>query len=337
MRAVRLHDKLDLRCEDVAMAPEPGPDDVRIQVCYAGICGSDIHNFKTGQWITRKPSIAGHEFSGLVESIGANVSGFDVGDKIAADSRYYCGDCANCRSGKAHLCENLGFVGEAIDGGFAQFVTIPARLCFKCDRDAALDCAALAEPLAVALHALNRLNIPDEEPLLIIGCGPIGALSAVASACKSNRQLLVCDVNAVRAERCAHLANAGVVDLADFSQSSSATDKPIRYVLDTTGNVGVIDALLNKVTGCTIGLVGIGSGELTIDPVHLVEREISVIGCHAFADELPEALALLHAQADRFQGIIGDRITLDQTVAAYGVISSGKATAIKTLIEVSGA
>ncbi|MEH6725586.1 MAG: dehydrogenase, partial [Hyphomicrobiales bacterium] len=110
-----------------------------------------------------------------------------------------------------------------------------------------------------------------------------------------------------------------------------------RYVLDTTGNVGVIDTLLNKVTGCTIGLVGIGSGELTIDPVHLVEREISVIGCHAFADELPEALALLHAQADRFQGIIGDRITLDQTVAAYGVISSGKATAIKTLIEVSGA
>ena len=97
MKAVRLHDKLDLRCEDVAKAPDPAPDEVRVQVAYAGICGSDIHNFKTGQWISRKPSIAGHEFSGFVEAVGANVRGLEIGDKVAADSRYYCSQCANCR------------------------------------------------------------------------------------------------------------------------------------------------------------------------------------------------------------------------------------------------
>lgn len=336
MKAVLLYDKQDLRCENIAMAPDPTPDEVRVRVAYAGICGSDIHNFKTGQWIRRKPSIAGHEFSGFIEAVGSNVSGLEVGDKIAADSRYYCSDCANCRSGKVHLCENLGFVGEAIDGGFADFITIPAKLCLKCKPEAALDIAALAEPLAVALHALSLLNIPDDEPLLIIGCGPIGALCAVASVCKSDRPLFVCDVNGVRAERCAELSGANVADLADFSQSDSSAAKPVRFVLDTTGNVGVIDSLLQKMSGCTIGLVGIGSGELTIDPVHLVEREISIVGCHAFADELPEAIALLHESADRFEGIIGERITLEQTVAAYGVISSGKSQAIKTLIEVSG-
>lgn len=318
------------------MAPEPGPGEVRLRVSYAGICGSDIHNFKTGQWITRKPSIAGHEFSGLVEAVGSDVSVLETGDKVVADSRYYCGDCVNCRSGKPHLCENLGFVGEAIDGGFADFITIPAKLCFKCEANAALDVAALAEPLAVALHATNQLNISDDEPLLIIGCGPIGALSAVASACNSDRPLFVCDMNEVRAKRCAELSGATVVDISDFSQFHSSAEKPIRYALDTTGNIGVIDALLHKLTGCTIGLVGIGSGEMTIDPVHLVEREISLVGCHAFADELPDAVAMLHVQSARFEGIIGDRITLDQTVEAYGVISSGRSKAIKTLIEVSG-
>lgn len=336
MKAVRLHDTLDLRCEDVAKAPAPAPDEVRVQVAYAGICGSDIHNFKTGQWISRKPSIAGHEFSGFVEAVGANVVGLEIGDKVAADSRYYCSECANCRSGKVHLCEGLGFVGEAIDGGFADFITVPAKLCIKCKPDAALDIAALAEPLAVALHALNLLNIPNDEPLLIIGCGPIGALSALASTCRSNRALFICDVNAIRAERCAELSGAAIVDLAGFSQSDSSAEKPVRYVLDTTGNIGVIDMLLQKMSGCTIGLVGIGSGELTIDPVHLVEREISIVGCHAFSDELPQAVALLHDKADRFEGVIGERITLEQTTAAYGVIASGTSPAIKTLIEVSG-
>lgn len=337
MKAVRLHDKLDLRFEDISLARDPGPDEVRIQVCYAGICGSDIHNFRTGQWITRKPSVAGHEFSGLVESVGENVTGLEVGNKVAADSRFYCGACSNCRSGNAHICDTLGFVGEAIDGGFAEFVTIPARLCFKCDPEASLDCAALAEPLAVALHALSRLNMADDAPLLIIGCGPIGTLSALASACTANRRLYVCDVNGTRAECCAELSGARVVDLADFMQSITQLEKPVRHVLDTTGNVAVIKSLLGNLTGCTVGLVGIGSGEISIDPVDLVERELAIVGCHAFADEMPDALSLLHLNGEKFRHVIGNRISLDQTVTAYDVLSAGRSTAIKTLIEVHGA
>ena len=87
MKSARLHDRRDIRFENVDMAPVPGPNEVRVKVAYAGICGSDIHNFKTGQWITRKPSIAGHEFSGSIENIGDDVRTFQVGDHIVADSR----------------------------------------------------------------------------------------------------------------------------------------------------------------------------------------------------------------------------------------------------------
>nr|WP_306266148.1 zinc-binding dehydrogenase [Pararhizobium sp. IMCC3301] len=335
MKAVRLYDPLDLRCETVAMAPDPGPDEVRVRVAYAGICGSDIHNFKTGQWITRRPSIAGHEFSGWVDAIGKNISKFSIGDKIVVDSRFYCGKCVNCCSGKTHLCENLGFVGEAIDGGFAEFSTLPAKLLLKCAADARLDIVALAEPLAVALHALKRLALPDDEPLLIIGCGPIGALAAIAANCLSPRPLLICDVNAARVSHTAKLSGATPVDLSSLRQFDNPAGQPLRYVLDTTGNVGVISSLIQSLTGCSIGLVGIGSGDLTFDPVMLVEREITVLGCHAFFDELRQAVDLLQSKPEKFEAVIGQKITLDQTLQSYQSIASGQSAAIKTLIEIN--
>ena len=106
--------------------------------------------------MTRKPSIAGHEFSGSIESIGDDVRIFQVGDHVVADSRVYCGECENCKSNHQHLCNKLGFIGEAIDGGFADYITLPAHLLEKCEPATRLDVAALAEPLAVALHALKR-------------------------------------------------------------------------------------------------------------------------------------------------------------------------------------
>lgn len=95
MKAVRLHDPLDIRYETVAMASMPQQAEVRVGVAYTDIFRSYIHNYKTGAWISRKPTIAGHEFSGWVEAVGAQFPGINVGDKVVADSRYYCGRCAN--------------------------------------------------------------------------------------------------------------------------------------------------------------------------------------------------------------------------------------------------
>lgn len=93
MQAVRLHGRGDLRSEEIAKLPSPAPFEVKVRVAYAGICGSDLHNFKTGQWITRTPSIAGHEMSGWIDAVGPNVTGLKVGDIVAVDSRYNCGEC----------------------------------------------------------------------------------------------------------------------------------------------------------------------------------------------------------------------------------------------------
>lgn len=336
MKAVRLHDRGDIRLDEVAMPPAPGPGDVRVAVAFAGICGSDIHNFRTGQWITRKPSVAGHEFSGVVESVGANVTALVPGDHVVADSRVHCGACPVCLSAHPHLCPILGFVGEAIDGGFADFITLPARLVLRVDPGARLDVMALAEPLAVALHALALLDAPAGAPILIVGCGPIGALCAVAAQIMGDRPLRVSDIAIPRQRLICDLTEATAVNLQTFDQHGDATIPPVRHIIDTTGAIGVVRTLLERLTGARIALVGIGEGTLSLDPISLVERELALIGCHAFAGELASAARMLEAHPAAFASLIGTHILLENVPAAYDRIVAGRAEGIKTLIRIGG-
>jgi (R,R)-butanediol dehydrogenase/meso-butanediol dehydrogenase/diacetyl reductase len=336
MQAVRLYAAGDLRVETIDMAAMPGPSEVRLRVAYAGLCGSDLHNFKTGQWISRSPSVAGHELSGWVNAVGPDVEHVAPDDAVAVDSRYYCGTCANCSDGKANLCEKLGFVGEAIDGGFATYVTLPAKLVLKANRSDAMDVLALAEPLAVALHAIARLNLPDDASLLVVGCGPIGALAALVASMESDRAILTADRNAARLEAVSEMTGAQALPPQSDMPPFDPQGHPLRYVLDTTGSTALISSLLDRLSGATIGLVGIGSGQLSLDPVLLVEKELSLIGCHAYEDELPKAVALLKAHPDRFRPIIGQVTPLTDALSAYSEAMAGNTRSIKTLFDIAG-
>ena len=331
MRAVRLHAANDLRVETVDRPARPGPDDAVVKVAFAGLCGSDIHNFRTGQWISRAPSVAGHEFCGWIESVGSAVSGLEAGDRVVVDSRYTCETCAPCRSGRGQLCDNLGFVGEAIDGGFAEYATLPARLLHKVAADAPLDILALAEPLAVAMHAVGRLGLGASDPLLIVGCGPIGALSALVAARAPDRPIIVVDRNAQRARAVCAMAGAraGAPDAALPTMTHDG--RPVSHVLDTTGSLGIIGGLIAGFSGATIGLVGIGSGRLAVDPVELVERELALVGCHAYEDEFPRAVQLLQASPALFRPVIGDIVGQERANDAYGDAIAGRGNGIKTL------
>jgi (R,R)-butanediol dehydrogenase/meso-butanediol dehydrogenase/diacetyl reductase len=261
---------------------------VNVKVSAAGICGSDLHNFRTGQWITRRPSVAGHEFSGVVSAVGDDVEAVKVSDTVVADSRVWCGTCPACVSGRANICENLGFVGEVCDGGFADEVQLPARLLHKYDASLSAKVAAMAEPLAVALHAVRKLNIRAGEPVLIVGCGTIGGLSALVLSKLHDGPIFLADLNAARATAVAELVGGRHVGLSKEGIAAAPGDTRLRYAVDATGSVKAIAALLDLLHGGgTIALVGISHGTLDFDPNILVEREIALAGCHAFNDELP--------------------------------------------------
>lgn len=333
--AVRLYAAGDLRVEAIKAPPSPGADEVRIEVRAAGICGSDLHNFRTGQWISRSPSVAGHEFAGVVTEVGSSVADFKPGDTVIADSRYWCGACPTCRSGRQNICATLGFVGEVCDGGFAEETLLPARLLVK--HDPALDpaIAAMAEPLAVALHAIRKQAVPAGEAILVAGCGPIGGLAALLLARFHDGPLLVADKNAARAELVAEVTGARIADLGNVALGD---DHSLRYALDATGNVGVLKILLDGLAGGgSLALVGIAHGTMELDPNLLVEREIALIGCHAFTDELPEAVALLPDLAPALARFIDDEITLDEVPAAYARLLAGDSRGLKTILRIGEA
>lgn len=240
MKAVRLYDALDLRVEEVDRPLSPPAGYVTIDVRAAGICGSDLHNYRTGQWISRHPSTAGHEFCGRVSAIGEGVEGLAIGDLVAADSRFYCGQCEACRSGRTNICEHLGFVGEVCDGGIAEQAQLPARLVFKHEPSLDPAVAAMAEPLAVALHAIRRLNPPQGEAILLVGCGTIGGLCGLLLSHLHDGKLLFTDLNGSRAEMVAAICGGSVVAL-DKSQARTALgDARLRYAVDATGSTKAI-------------------------------------------------------------------------------------------------
>ncbi|MER9137662.1 alcohol dehydrogenase catalytic domain-containing protein [Mesorhizobium sp. M0830] len=332
MKAARLYGPGDLRVEDIATPGPPGAGWVKLRVDAAGICGSDLHNFRTGQWISRSPSTAGHEVTGTVIAIGEGVDRFVIGDRVIADSRFWCGECAQCRAGRRHLCVSLGFVGEICDGGFAEQAVLPARLLHVID--AAFDerVAAMAEPLAVALHAVRRLP-KTAGSVLVVGCGPIGGLAALLLSRTFAGPLLVADRNLTRCARVARVTGATIVDLNRDAIASATANAPLLAAVEATGSIAALNQLLRVLDpGGTVAMVGIFHGRLDIDPNSLVEREIGLLGCHAFADELPEAVRMLGELSEPLLALIDQEIGLDELPAAYERLLAGRSDGLKTII-----
>ncbi|MER9627620.1 zinc-binding dehydrogenase [Mesorhizobium sp. M0296] len=337
MRAARLYGPGDLRVEDIAAPGAPEPCWVKLRVDAAGICGSDLHNFRTGQWISRSPSTAGHELTGTVIAIGEGVDTVGVGDRVVADSRFWCGECAQCHAGKRHLCTSLGFVGEICDGGFAEQAVLPARLLHIVD--AVLDerVAAMAEPLAVAMHAVRRLP-KTAGSVLVVGCGTIGGLAALLLSRTFAGTVLVADRNQGRCARVARITGASIVDLNRDAIAAATADAPLLAAVEATGSVAALGQLLGVLdAGGTVAMVGIFHGRLDIDPNILVEREIALLGCHAFADELPDAIRMLGELTEPMVELIDREIGLDDVPAAYERLLAGQGDGLKTIIRMRSA
>jgi threonine dehydrogenase-like Zn-dependent dehydrogenase len=198
MLAVRYYGIRDVRIE-VLPRPVCGPKEVLVKVAYAGICGSDLHIYRKGMFVSTVPETMGHEFSGVVEEVGPGVTGFKPGDHVVGDPRVACGSCPWCRQGKENICPELSFIGEICPGCFAEYLVLNEEHLLKLPSSLELDRAALIEPLAVALHAAGKAGLSSRETLGIIGAGPVGLLTLLAAR-PLVEQILVVDRAPVRLE-----------------------------------------------------------------------------------------------------------------------------------------
>ncbi|HTI01001.1 MAG TPA: alcohol dehydrogenase catalytic domain-containing protein [Acidisoma sp.] len=333
MRAIRFHKPLDLRLEEIAPPGAPGPGEVLLRVKAAGICGSDLHNYRTGRWVAQLPVTPGHELAGEVLSVGPGVSGFAPGDLAVADSRVPCGTCPACAEGRFNHCSKLGFVGEVCDGGFAEQVILPASGLLKAPPGLAPEIAAMSEPLAVALHALRRLAPVHSQPVLVAGGGTIGGLTALLLAEHGFGPILLAERNAARAALLADVVGTQTVPLDPAAIAAACGGQAPRFCLDATGSLDVLRVLLKTTAhGGRIALVGIFHGEGTLDPNLIVERALDIRGCSVFGGEQTEALSLLPRLAAQLTALVEDPIGLEAVPGAYERLVRGESDKLKTLV-----
>ena len=330
MKAIRLHGVGDLRLDHIAEPDDPDDDEIVVRVDAAGICGSDLHNYRTGMWISRAPTVPGHEFCGTVIQAGSQ-SGFESGQRVVADSRVVCGVCAPCRRDQAHLCHAIGYVGEVCDGGFATLVSLPASQVLRLpDDDIDPPVAAMSEPLAVAAHAVGRLSPEQDAPVVVIGGGAIGALATLLLTDRGRNPVFVVEHNTARRDLVAETCGARDAELNDLAETVGA--RP-RYAIETTGNPAVVDRLLGQIApGGRVASVGIFHGPATIDLNRIVEGEIDWLGCASFRTELTEVLPKLSRLQSRMRALASAPIALDDVPGAYRALIAGEVATIKTII-----
>src|SRR6266704_284329 len=187
---------------DIRQVPIPtfGPNEVLVKVKVASVCGTDLHIYDWDPWAQNRikpPLVPGHEFCGEVAAVGKNVTAVKEGDFVSAEMHVACGKCFQCRTGDAHICQNVTIIGIDSDGAFAEYVVIPESNIWKIDPAIPAEYASVLDPLGNAVHTVLSGDIAAKT-VVIVGCGPIGLFAIAVSRAVGAAQVFALEVNAYR-------------------------------------------------------------------------------------------------------------------------------------------
>jgi len=316
--------------------PRPGPGEVLVEVGHCGICGSDIHIILEG-W--GKPGVVeGHEWSGVVAAVGEGVGAWVVGDGVVGGPSPRCGRCRRCLEGQPSQCENREHsMAEAIhnDGAFAGYILCNERSLLRLPDGLDPRAAALAEPLAVALHGITRGRIRDDDSIMVLGAGPIGALSIAALVTRGLGPVVAVEPGTARQELAKQLGAAEVLDPRDLEvfpswEPDRIADRAVDVVLECSGKKAAMEAGFNQLRrGGRLVMVGAGIEAPSFDPNRMLLNELSVTGSFVYdADGFDRALELLADPRFPTRALIHpDDVPLDGLLDALHGLADGRIAA----------
>lgn len=331
MLAARYYAPKDIRVENIEN-PVCVPGMVLVKVEYAGICGSDMHNYRKGMFMTYAPETVGHEFAGTIIEIGEGVQGLTVGMKVVGDPRVSCGKCEWCLDGQINLCPQLGFIGEVSPGCFAQYLLMdPAKLLVIPDKIPLLE-AALVEPLAVAVHILRSSGLSamrKNQSLGIIGAGPIGLLTMmIAKALLGVRTIMV----DIAEERLKLAENLGADKC--LKSISESDENSIDAVVEAVGlEVTLRDSLRWLKPKGKLVMAGLYEEKGAFDPNPIVTKELQIFGINSYETaDLHEAIDLIGKGKVKVRSLITDIVPLKDTVQAFCTLDSSTKNSGKIIV-----
>ena len=329
MRAAVYHAPRKLEVEDWPL-PEPGAQDVLIEVSHCGICGTDLHLVIEG--MGRPQTIGGHEYSGTVVAVGSEVQGFAPGDAVVGSpARPGCGSCEYCREGRPSLCSQREAFGiDDFQGAFAQYVKLDARQVHRVPAGVSLRAAALTEPLAVALHGITLGELAPGQRILITGAGPIGALTLAALRARGFEDVSVSEPAPARRALAERLGAARVLvpdDLTAPRWPFEIAEDAYHVAFECSGHPEAIQSALAQLRrGGRLVIVGTGMKRPKLDFIRVILNELVVTGSYNYdATGFADALALLASGRIPCELLTepGD-VTLENMLGAMERLAAGK-------------
>ena len=326
MRAVIIHAARDLRVED-RPAGEPGPGQVRVRIRAGGICGSDLHYFQHGGFgaiRVKHPMVLGHEVAGVIDAVGAGVTGLSPGQAVAVNPSLPCGRCRFCQEGAQQHCLDMRFYGSAmrdphVDGGFREALVCEAAQAVPLPDGLDTTMAAFAEPLAVCLHAARQAGPLLGRRVLVTGCGPIGALAIAAARLGGAREIVATDLSdaprSVALRMGADRFHADPDALAAYAPDKGFFDVAMEASGSPHALLGILPALK---PGGTIVQIGIG-GDAPVPMSVLAAKEITWRGTFRFHEEFAPAVETLARRAIDVAPLLTAQFPVDRAAEAFAL------------------
>ncbi len=331
MKCCTLYAANDLRVVEQADEDAPlGEQEVLVRCRMGGICGSDLHYFhegRVGNFEVVEPLTLGHEVAGEILQVGAAVTGLQAGQRVAVNPSRPCNACDYCLSGASNHCRHMRFFGSAslrphVQGVFRQFLRVPASQCVPVPADLPFAEAAMGEPLAVALHAVQQAGRVTGRSMLITGAGPIGCLVLLAARHAGAAEVCVTDLSAAPLAMASRLGADSVIDLGKTPDGLARYQAGKGYfdtVIECSGSVraidGAVDATRAGGTLVQVGFPPVGPQPFAINK--LLAKEIAFVGSFRFHEEFDWAIRFIAERRIDVTPLMTGVYPMDEAVAAF--------------------
>ena len=321
--------------------PKPKRGQVLIRVQACGVCGSDVHYYRTGRigdFVVRKPIILGHECAGVVAGVGAGVKGLSEGDRVTVEPGQACGKCRYCKAGRYNLCADVEFLATPpYDGAFCEYLVTRPDYVFKLPDNVDFEEGAMMEPLSVGMHAGLRAQVKPGQSVAVLGCGPIGLVTIQAVRAMGASPVFGVDVDAFRLRKAKKLGAAEAIN--------AKKDDPVAAIRDLTGggaDVAIETAGAVPTTQQCVEVVGqggvvvwVGLGEETFFPVNVmaaIVKEIDIRGIFRYANCYPPSIRMVAEGRVDVKSLITHRFPLKGVPEALEFNAHPASNRIKTMI-----
>jgi threonine 3-dehydrogenase len=327
----KLQPEVGIWMHDVPI-PTIGHNDLLIKIVKTAICGTDVHIYNWDSWSQQTVPLnmtIGHEYAGVVAAVGAEVTGFAIGDRVSGEGHVTCGHCRNCRAGRRHLCRNTVGVGVNRPGAFAEYLVLPAVNAFKIPDGISDDMATVFDPLGNAVHSALSFDLVGED-VLITGAGPIGVMSAAVARHAGARHVVVTDINSYRLGLAVKLGATRAVRIDQESlqevEAELGMTEGFDVGLEMSGAPSAMAEMLATINhGGKIALLGIPADAMTVDWSQIILKGLTLKGIYGreMFETWYKMASLIQAGLD-LTDIITHRFPIEEYEQAFTVMRSGQ-------------